>query len=394
MTKGEKVKEEVKHAFEARGGRARGSKSGRRVRAFRHHVKLAFIIGLFAIRHCTTVWIPLRMWCGTNAGSVLSSEAPLELAAELLVNAVFNRSSNQRLRLRKVKFGYLHGDSSCKAEYKPCLQQSECGAMFYSTHHHHHFQLETHRICAPCMDTHPFAASRSPVGNKVVVLMPVTASESENGWHHPSRKGARSESHETKGEVFKVRVLSVCVERDKTASEDETDATRQKAKHSGWPELEEKTARLERKEIRGNCKALPSFLWPWVSRMPRNWALGAYCNCQTARFVFNSEPSITGSPALPSCHSSVFRRLLQCSLYCGGDTSRTRAQATNGAHNIPPPIATRWAAAKILPAAIEPIDSKGLDVASIVRWNGTYLQQCPALRGPRKEPGGHWLQHY
>jgi hypothetical protein len=93
------------------------------------------------------------------------------------------------------------------------------------------------------MDTHPFAASRSPVGNKVVVLMPVTASESENGWHHPSRKGARSESHETKGEVFKVRVLSVCVERDKTASEDETDATRQKAKHSGWPELEEKTAR-------------------------------------------------------------------------------------------------------------------------------------------------------
>jgi hypothetical protein len=48
---------------------------------------------------------------GDNGFTVLSSEAPLELAAELLVNAVFNRSSNQRLRLRKVKFGYLHGDS-------------------------------------------------------------------------------------------------------------------------------------------------------------------------------------------------------------------------------------------------------------------------------------------
>jgi hypothetical protein len=29
----------------------------------------------------------------------------------------------------------------------------------------------------------------------------------ENGWHH--RKGARSESHEIKGEVFQARVLSV-----------------------------------------------------------------------------------------------------------------------------------------------------------------------------------------
>jgi hypothetical protein len=45
--------------------------------------------------------------------------------------------------------------------------------------------------------------SRYSVGNNVVVPM-----ARENGWHH-HRKGARSESHEIKGEVFKARVLSV-----------------------------------------------------------------------------------------------------------------------------------------------------------------------------------------
>jgi hypothetical protein len=53
----------------------------------------------------------------------------------------------------------------------------------------------------------------------------------------------------------------------------------------------------------------------------------------------------------------------------------------------PPPIAMLWAAANILPAATlpvpacntaanEPIDSKGLDVASMVRRKGTYQQQA------------------
>jgi hypothetical protein len=51
----------------------------------------------------------------------------------------------------------------------------------------------------------------------------------------------------------------------------------------------------------------------------------------------------------------------------------------------PPPIAALWAAANELPAAtlpipacnpaaIEPIGSKGLDVASIVKQEGTYRQ--------------------
>jgi hypothetical protein len=54
---------------------------------------------------------------------------------------------------------------------------------------------------------------------------------------------------------------------------------------------------------------------------------------------------------------------------------------------IPPPIAMLWAVAKRLPAttlpipacspaAIEPIDIEGLDVASIVRQEGTHRQRA------------------
>src|SRR6266849_8363329 len=74
----------------------------------------------------------------------------------------------------------------------------------------------------------------------------------------------------------------------------------------------------------------------------------------------------------------------------------------------PPPIATLWAVANRLPAttlpipacipaAIEPIGPKGLDVASMGRQEGTHLQrarqrrsqQRPAVRGPRKGSGRH-----
>ncbi len=78
---------------------------------------------------------------------------------------------------------------------------------------------------------------------------------------------------------------------------------------------------------------------------------------------------------------------------------------------IPPPIAMLWSIANRLPAAtlpipaciaaaIEPIGSKRLDVASIMRQRGTHRQwarqcrsqQCPAVRGPGKGSARHRQQ--
>ena len=67
-------------------------------------------------------------------------------------------------------------------------------------------------------------SARCQVGNKEVFLMP-----RENDWHH--RKGTKSESHDIKGEVFQMRVLSAWKTTRPRASEDETDATRHEAKH-------------------------------------------------------------------------------------------------------------------------------------------------------------------
>lgn len=80
---------------------------------------------------------------------------------------------------------------------------------------------------------HTLAASRSPPGNKVPVV--VLTMPRENAWHH--RKGARSESHEIKGEVFRVRVLSMWKE---TRPHQKLRPTPRDIKQSIGAELEEK----------------------------------------------------------------------------------------------------------------------------------------------------------
>jgi hypothetical protein len=59
--------------------------------------------------------------------------------------------------------------SPARQNIKPCLQQSQCGAMSIGAHQHH-CQLETRQICAPCMDTHS-------TGRLVLIHMEISKSD-------------------------------------------------------------------------------------------------------------------------------------------------------------------------------------------------------------------------
>lgn len=108
-----------------------------------------------------------------------------------------------------------------------------------------------------------------------------------------------------------------------TASEDETDATRHKAKHAEMQMTASRRSQIQyletyRKEGRlivapdlpflANPLRILSFgvishlnhvtsslrvlLRVCALRLSRSWALGAYCNCQTARFLYSIKPPL------------------------------------------------------------------------------------------------------
>ena len=126
--------------------------------------------------------------------------------AELLVNAVFNCSPTQRLRLRKVHISMGINTNLCSMYVHTRSTDSHARGF--------NFQVDSINITA-----HWATAD----------ILPCRTTKSRRAWHQTKREQG-SESHEMKGEVFRERFFP-CGKGDPRASEDaQTNATRHVAK--------------------------------------------------------------------------------------------------------------------------------------------------------------------